>query len=481
MKPIILLSAALTLNLALVACVANAPVPDAEVPAAGPVPVPVAGDQGEAQPIVAKTTSSVIHPDWSRDAVIYQINTRQYSEAGTFDAVREDLPRIKDLGVDILWLMPIHPIGEEKRKGPLGSPYAVKDYLGVNPELGTLDDFKALVDAAQGMGMKVIIDWVANHTAWDNPLITEHPDWYTRDADGNMQHPPETDWEDVADLNFDNADLRQYMSDALVYWVEEVGIDGYRCDVAGMVPTSFWNAVRPRLDAVKPTFMLAEWQQPELHEHAFSATYAWRWKEIMQDIVKGDANAADLAGYYADYQSDWPIGAMRMAYTDNHDQNTWDGLPQDIYGDAYELAKVLSFTGEGIPLIYNGQECANPNSLEFFEKDPIVWNCDDPINGFLKDLVKLKTNNPALHNGDWGGRMEMITNDNPTNILSFVRRKGDNTVVFVANLSDQPQSFSFLDELPHDVFTDMHTERTIMLIDAEHTLPPWDYRVFTRG
>lgn len=459
----------------LIACGANAPT--SEVPEG---PLPVAADQGEVQPIMAVTNSTVTHPDWSRDAVIYQINTRQYSDTGTFDAVREDLPRIKDLGVDILWLMPIHPIGEEKRKGPMGSPYAVKDYLGVNPELGTLDDFKALVDTAQGMGMKVIIDWVANHTAWDNPLINEYPDWYTRDADGNMQHPPETDWEDVADLNFENADLRQYMSDALVYWVEEVGIDGYRCDVAGMVPTSFWNEVRPRLDAVKPTFMLAEWQQPDLHEHAFSATYAWRWEEILQDIVKGEANAADLAGYYADYQSKWPRNAMRMAYTDNHDQNTWDGLPQDIYGDAYELAKVLSFTGEGIPLIYNGQECANLNSLEFFEKDPIVWNCDDPINGFLKDLVQLKTDNPALHNGDWGGRVEMIANTDPANILSFVRRKDGNEVVVIANLSAETQSFTLSDDQLSGEHTD-GTGMSVSLSGSEHTLPAWGYYVLTRG
>jgi len=221
-------------------------------------------------------------PEWSKDAVIYQINTRQYSQSGTFKAVEQDLARIKSLGVDILWFMPIHPIGEVKRKGSMGSPYAVKDFQAVNTDLGTLEDFKSLVDAAHAMDMKVIIDWVANHTAWDNALMTEHPDWYTRNEKGEMQHPPETDWYDVADLDYSKQGLRDYMTESLLYWVRDVGVDGYRCDVAGMVPTDFWNSVRPKLDAIKPVFMLAEWQDPELHEKAFDASYAWRWNELAQ-------------------------------------------------------------------------------------------------------------------------------------------------------------------------------------------------------
>jgi len=296
--------------------------------------------QTEAAPV-----SIVKTPEWAKNAVIYQINTRQYSEVGNFKAVEADLARIKSLGVDILWFMPIHPIGELKRKGSLGSPYAVRDFQAVNPELGSLEDFKSLVEATHAMDMKVIIDWVANHTAWDNYLITDHPDWYTRDAAGEMQHPEDTDWVDVADLDYSKAGLRDYMTESLLYWVKEVGIDGYRCDVAGMVPTDFWNDVRPKLDAVKPVFMLAEWQEPELHEKAFDASYAWRWKEIMQDIVAGKANVSELAGYYTDYQTDWPKGAMRMAYTENHDQNSWDGTTDEIYGEALEAAMALSFVG----------------------------------------------------------------------------------------------------------------------------------------
>ena len=444
----------------------------------------VAADEGELQPIKAVTTSTVTHPDWSRDAVIYQINTRQYSQAGTFKAVEADLDRINALGVDILWLMPIHPIGEAKRKGGLGSPYAVRDFRKVNPELGTEADFRSLVDAVHARGMKLIIDWVPNHSAWDNWMITERPDWYTRDANGEMQHPPDTDWVDVADLNYDNSELRDYMRESLAYWVEEFNIDGYRCDVAGMVPTDFWNSVRPRLDSIKPVFMLAEWQQPELHEKAFDASYAWRWKEIMQGIVKGENTAADLTGYYADYKSDWPANAMRMAYTDNHDQNTWDGLTQEIYGDAYETAIVLQFTGEGIPLIYNGQECNNRNRLEFFEKDEVVWNCNDPIGELFSGLVDLKTNVPALHNAPWGARQVSIKTTNPENVFSFVREKDGSKIVVTANLSDAPQTFQYLDEAAmgsYTVFsTGTGTAAEVVITEGEKMLPAWGWSVYVR-
>ncbi|MEP4051088.1 MAG: alpha-amylase family glycosyl hydrolase [Litorimonas sp.] len=419
-------------------------------------------------------------PEWAKDAVIYQLNTRQYSKAGTFEAVEADLARIKTLGVDILWLMPIHPIGEEKRKGSMGSPYAVQDFRKVNPELGTLEDFKSLVDAAHALDMKVIIDWVANHTAWDNHLIIDHPEWYTRDETGHMQHPEDTDWLDVADLDYEQQGLRNYMKESLVYWIRDIGIDGYRCDVAGMVPTDFWEDVRPALDSIKPVFMLAEWQEPELHDSAFDASYAWRWKEIMQDIAKGNANAVNIAGYYVDYKQAWPKGAMRMTYTSNHDQNTWDGIPQDIYGDAYEVAMVLSFTGEGIPLIYNGQECANEKRLEFFEKDLIAWRCDDPVNSVFADLVTLKSENPALHNGVWGGDLIGLENSNPQNVFSFTRRKGDNEVLVMMNLSNEFQSFRFSDALPLEQYSSFPANKSVRMTRDELTLPPWGWAVYVR-
>ena len=427
-----------------------------------------------------QTESSVQSPEWAKDAVIYQINTRQYSEAGTFKAVEADLARIKSLGVDILWFMPIHPIGEAKRKGSMGSPYAVKDFQAVNPDLGTLEDFKSLVDAAHAMDMKVIIDWVANHTAWDNFLITEHPEYYTRNENGEMQHPPETDWYDVADLDYSQDGLRDYMAESLLYWVRDVGIDGYRCDVAGMVPTDFWNSVRPKLDAIKPVFMLAEWQEPELHEKAFDASYAWRWKEIMQDIVKGKADATDMAGYYTDYQAQWPQGAMRMTYTENHDQNTWDGSTSEIYGDAFEATLALSFIGDGIPLIYNGQEAGNQKRLAFFEKDLINWG-DHPDSALIKRLIDLKENNSVLWNGAWGEPLEVLETSQMKEVFSFIRQDSKSAIMGVFNLSDKTLEVSFSDAIQQGVYKTFKPGKAIIITpQTKLTLQPWDYRIYIR-
>lgn len=444
----------------------------------------VTGVQEETAPVETtqdnkRPISNVAHPDWARDAVIYQINTRQYSEDGNFKKVEEDLDRIKALGVDILWFMPIHPIGEAKRKGSLGSPYAVKDFRKVNPELGTLEDFQSLVDAAHKRDMKVIIDWVANHTAWDNFLINDHPDWYTRNAQGEMQHPPETDWVDVADLNYSNQNLRNYMTESLLYWVRDIGIDGYRCDVAGMVPTDFWNSVRAELDKIKPVFMLAEWQETDLHETAFNATYAWRWKEILQDIVNGKANALDMKAYYEEDQKLWPEKAMRMTYTSNHDQNTWDGTAFEIYGEAYETAIALQFVGDGIPLIYNGQEAANDKRLEFFEKDLINWDYENSKKQYFKDFVNLKTENSALHNAGWGSEITFLETSNESHILAFARRNKENLVLSIFNLSPDPQEVSLIDNTPPGLFTRFgDINKTADNIERNIALKPWEYRIY---
>lgn len=424
--------------------------------------------------------SSVQSPEWTKDAVIYQINTRQYSKAGTFKAVEADLARIKSLGVDILWFMPIHPIGEAKRKGSLGSPYAVKDFQEVNPDLGTLEDFKSLVDTAHDMDMKVIIDWVANHTAWDNPLISEHPEYYTRNKKNEMQHPPETDWFDVADLDYSQDGLRDYMTESLIYWVRDVGIDGYRCDVAGMVPTDFWNSVRPKLDAIKPVFMLAEWQEPELHEKAFEASYAWRWKEIMQDIVKGKADATDMVSYYADYQTQWPHGAMRMTYTENHDQNTWDGSTRQIYGEALEAALALSFVGDGIPLIYNGQEAGNQKRLEFFEKDLIEWG-GHPHKDLITKLTALKEGHSVLWNGAWGEPLEILATSHPKDIFSFIRGDAKSAVVGVFNLSDKEVDVQISDKAVKGDYKSFNSgDIETLTPETIIALQPWEYRIYTR-
>lgn len=419
------------------------------------------------------------HPDWAQDAVIYQINTRQFTPEGTFNAAQSHLPRLKELGVDILWLMPIHPIGEVNRKGTLGSPYAVKDYFGVNPEFGTEADFRAFVDAAHAHGFKVILDWVANHTAWDNPLVTEQPDWYETDWKGNFHPTPWTDWADIIDLNYDQAALREYKTRALRYWVEEFDVDGYRADVAGFVPLDFWETARAELESVKPVFMLAEWQQRDLHRRAFDATYGWAWKEAAQRIAKGQSDAGDLRGFLGEQISTWPLDAYRMLYTENHDQNAWDGSTGAIYGDAYHAMLTLSFVTEGIPLIHNGQEVGNQNQLEFFERDPIDWsNADHPDGALIKRLIAIKTDNRALHNGAAGGRIIPVSTDNPSQVLSFAREKNSNRVVVLFNLSDTAAAYELTDGPVAGVWTDALTDtQETLQLGSNGTLKAWQGKV----
>ena len=426
------------------------------------------------------------HPEWAKDAVIYQINTRQFTEEGTFNAAKDELPRLKDLGVDILWLMPIHPIGEVNRKGTLGSPYSVKDYYGVNPELGTLEEFKAFVAAAHAQDMKVIIDWVANHSAWDNPLVEQHPEWYVTDWKGDFVPTPWTDWADIIDLDFDQPGLRKYMTEALVYWVKDVGIDGYRADVAGFVPLDFWVEVRRQLDEIKPVFMLAEWQQRDLHAEAFDATYGWAWKEAAQDVAAGRGDAGRLRGFYSEDLLTWPDDAYRMLYTSNHDQNAWEGTPYEFYGDAYKTMMALQFVSRGIPLIYNGQEAGNTKRLEFFEKDTIAWR-DSGMNTHIKALIELKTENEALWNGAAGGMTIPVSTDNPGQILSFAREKNGNSVVAIFNMTDRPASFELTDGPvqggDYNTITNdaVHSDMSALKFGENKTLAPWGYLILTRS
>jgi len=419
------------------------------------------------------------HPDWADDAVIYQINTRQFTPEGTFAAAQEQLPRLQDLGVDILWLMPIHPIGEQNRKGSLGSPYAVKDYFGVNAEFGTEEDLRAFIDAAHAMGFKVILDWVANHTAWDNPMVTERPDWYETDWKGDFHPTPWTDWADIIDLDYSNPELRAYKTKALRYWVEAFDIDGYRADVAGYVPLDFWETVRAELDEIKPVFMLAEWQQRDLHRQAFDATYGWAWKEAAQRIAKGQSDAGDLRGFLGDQISTWPLDAYRMLYTENHDQNAWDGSTGAIYGEAYHAMLTLSFVTEGIPLIHNGQEVGNQDQLEFFERDPIDWgDYQHPDGDLIRKLIKIKKANTALHNGAAGGRIIPVSTDNPGQILSFAREKDGNRVLVFFNLSDEPADFQITDGPAAGAWVDALTgDRDTIRLGATRTYGPWQGRV----
>lgn len=362
------------------------------------------------------------HPDWTKNATIYEVNVRQYTPAGTFKAFETHLPRLKNMGIDILWIMPVNPIGEKNRKGTLGSEYAVKDYYGVNSEFGTLTDFKHLVSTAHSMGMHVILDWVANHSAWDNALVTQHPDWYIKNREGTFESTPWRDYDDIIDFDYSQLGLRNYMTDAMKYWIKETDLDGFRCDVASFVPIDFWEAARKELDQVKPVFMLAEAADRDLHKRAFDMTYSWLlWDDLHAITTKGGSVDALTGGYIAEQVSIWPRNAYRLNFTDNHDKNAWEGNQYSNFGKGLPAAIVLTVTMDGMPLIYSGQEAGLDHSLRFFDKDPIQWK-PDTIAGIFTKLFRLKHTNQAIWNGKWGGEMERIKNDKMSQVISFISK-----------------------------------------------------------
>ena len=420
------------------------------------------------------------HPEWSKNAAIYQINTRQFTPEGTFRAAEAHLSRLKDLGVTILWLMPVQEIGVANRKGTLGSPYSVRDYYSVNREFGALDDLKHFIKAAHELGLYVILDWVANHTAWDNPLTEEHPEWYARDWKGDFRPTPWWDWPDIIDFDYDQPALRRYMTEALKYWVAEVDFDGFRCDVAGFVPTDFWENARKELDAIKPVFMLAEWESRDLHEEAFDMTYAWSWWDAVHQICMGKADVNSLHVFYSWNERAFAHDIMRMMFVSNHDKNAWEGTEFENFGDGLEAAIVLSVVGEGMPMIYNGQEAGNPRALAFFERDPIEWR-PHPLGDLYKKLLALKRTNTALWNAAWGARMINVFNSTPAKVLSFVRRNDRDHVFVVINFSAEPQTVTFVESLHHGTYTDTFSGETVALDGAtEMRLAPWGYRVFVK-
>ena len=413
---------------------------------------------------------------WAYNAVIYEVNLRQYTPEGTFEAFSNHLPRLKDLGVDILWLMPIHPIGEENRKGTLGSYYSIRDYKGVNPEYGTIDDFRALVTKAHELGLKVIIDWVANHSSWDNAWVFEHPDWYAKDSLGNMYAP--FDWTDVVQFDYSNQGLRDAMKEAMIYWVREADIDGFRCDVAGMVPVDFWESAREALDSIKPVFMLAEDEDVSaLLEKAFNSNYGWSFHHHMNKIAQGSEKVSDLMTWFANYSTKVPEGAFQMHFTSNHDENSWNGTAFERMGKAYKTMAVLTFTVEGMPLIYSGQEAGLNRRLEFFEKDQIDWS-DLSMSTFYKELIRLKKENEALWNGNHGGKIELIATDRPEEVLMFTRRSGSNQVVAVFNLSGNEVEVSAETTISGQ-YPDFFTGNIVSLPLKGFSLNPWEYRIIS--
>lgn len=378
---------------------------------------------------------------WVKDAVIYSVYLRSFSPEGTFAGLQRRLPELKSMGVTVLWLLPIHPVGVKNRKGTLGSPYAVRDFYGVNPEFGTLADVRALVAAAHAHGMKLIIDLVANHTSWDSRLILDHPEWFTKNAAGGIVAPNE-DWTDVAGLDYSHAGLRDYMTGMMCWWVRDVGIDGFRCDVAEMVPTDFWNQARAALDEIKPVMMLSEGSLPEHHVKAFDVTYSWNIYDALDPMLKG-ARPPDLIDQILRNEAlQFPTGSLRMRFTTNHDKNAWDAPATEKFGaDAVALGNVLTFTLPGVPLIYTGEEVGNSKRLSLFEKVDVDWSPRRTMGDLFTSLSRLRREHPALVSGS----MERLARPGAPGVYAYRRIAGTDTVTVFLNFSSTPVT---LDGLP---------------------------------
>ncbi|WP_234110799.1 MULTISPECIES: alpha-amylase family glycosyl hydrolase [Chryseobacterium] len=419
------------------------------------------------------------HPEWSKNATIYEVNIRQYTKEGTFKAFENHLPRLKKMGVDILWLMPIHPIGEKNRKGRLGSYYSVKDFRGINPEFGTMQDFKDLVQKIHSMGMYVIIDWVGNHSAWDNPLAKEHPDWYTKTRSGNFQPTPWYDWDDVIDFDYDNPDFRKYMTESLKYWLKETDIDGYRADVAGFIPIDFWENARAEMDQIKPVFMLAEWESRDLYKKSFDMTYSWTLWDHLREAVNHQ-KLGGLVEYLAHDVNSVPRNAYRMTFTDNHDKNSWEGNPYLNFGDGLKTAIVMTGVVNGMMLCYSGQEAGLNRSLKFFDKDPIEWRHDENEILFTK-LFHLKHENQALWNGKYGGEMIRVVNNDPGKIISFYREQNKDAVFPILNFSDKEVDVELDTKYFQGNYRELFTDQVLKLKEKTNLkLKPWSYLVLVK-
>ena len=404
------------------------------------------------------TKTESAHPEWCYNTVVYEMNVRQYTPEGTFAAAAEHLPRLKELGVDIVWLMPIYPIGVLERKGTLGSYYAISDYCATNPEFGSLEDFDAFLASAHNLGLRVVLDWVANHTSPDAKWIRECPaDWYVRDENGKtiVQY----DWTDIAKLNYENMDMRAEMEKAMRFWLER-GVDGFRCDMACEVPFDFWQTTIPALRGDYPElYMLAEGEHAELHKDSFDASYAWELHHLLNAIARGEKGAAELKEYIAKDAATHPKEAFRLMFTSNHDENSWAGTEFERMGDAVKAMAVLTFTlPNGQPLIYTGQEMGWNKRFEFFEKDHIpAWEQNE-YTTFYKELIALRHDNPVLSAGERGGAIQYIESV-PETVFAFERKceECNNRVAVYVNFSAEPTS--------------------VVIDGVEHTLTGWDYKI----
>lgn len=441
------------------------------------------------KPEMAKEDIAAITPEMPENAIIYEANIRQYSPEGTFQAFTKDIPILKKLGVKILWIMPVHEIGLKNRKAKgdlsieqitdsierakyLGSYYSVKDYRSLNSSYGNAEDFRKLVKTAHENGIYVILDWVANHTAWDHPWVTQHNDYYTHDKEGKMISP--FDWTDVTELNYENPNLRKAMIEDMKYWVKEFHIDGFRCDVAAEVPTDFWNTAKMELSKIKPVFMLAEAEKPELLKQAFDMQYAWEAHHIMNNIAQGKATVKHWDDYILKNKKTLETDDISMNFTSNHDENSWNGSEYERMGDAAETFAALTYMMPGMPLIYNGQEYDLRKRLRFFEKDTIL-HTEGKMMQVYEKLGKLKSENPALNSGKNPANYTRIPTSNDLKLLAFERSKNGKRVIFVANLSKEKLNASPNIE---GAFVDyMSGEKVEWTKGQKMDWKPWEYKI----
>lgn len=416
-------------------------------------------------------------PAWVRDGVVYEIFPRNFSARGDFRGISAQLDRLQQLGVNILWLMPIHPTGKLKSKGTIGSPYAVRDYYGINSDYGSAADLHQLVSEAHKRGLKVIIDIVANHTAWDSNLMA-HPAYYTHDAQGNII-PPDPDWTDVADLNYDNAELRSYMTGMLVHWLKDFDLDGFRCDYAAGVPTDFWEPARAALSKAKPDiFMLAEADSPELLVKAFDADYAWSFYHALSDVLQEGKPASSIADNWRAGAAQYPRGALRLRFTDNHDQRRAIAR----FGEAATLAaNALMFTLDGVPLLYQGMEVGDTTESTapaLFEKLPVFWQGAEvrpQYPKFFHDLIALRKAHSALR----GGEVQWLHNSDENRVLSYARTDAGEALLVAINLSNSP--FTGVITAGEGRYEDITPGRAASAASLPAvSLGAWEYRVYRR-
>jgi glycosidase len=424
-------------------------------------------------------TEKLSFPEKLAGSTIYEVNIRQFTPEGTISEFSDHLPRLKELGVDVLWLMPIHPISETNRKGTLGSYYAPKDYESVNPEFGTIDDFKNLLNKAHEMGFYLILDWVPNHTGRDHPWITEHPEYYVRDENGEVTYEsmsPEDVWWDTALLDNSNPDTRKAMIDAMRFWVE-LGVDGFRLDhgCGDKIPLYLWEEARAELDPIRDLFWLAECG----HEtFILDGSYADQFEVVMRNVATGEKPGNALMQWIEEDMFKYGRTAYRMTYTSNHDLNSWVGTTFERFGEGHKAFSALVFTAYGFPLILSGQEVGLSKRLEFFERDPINWTDSLGLQPFYKSLVSLKKENPAIWAGDTGGfAITIVDNEN---VVAFVREVEGNSVIGIFNLSKETQTVEINNDRVFGSYSDYFTGRAYEINSQPLTLKPWEYLEFTK-